>query len=220
VLGISKNGISRPRNATIEPSEVSAANSKDGVTFRILGSGFTAESQVLTSFQVHFGDDRNALRPFSIAPHELQVTIPSYLLLDAASTLDSHVQLWVRNGDDQHVSDPQSLHLLRTAEFPLPRAQQPSIISTSPYPVPLMDDRSPAFTLLKIYGENFRKGDKVVAQNGDSPGDRKLRTEFISPQELNAWLPSELWRHHRLSFRLTALTSNGMCTAELWEEEW
>jgi hypothetical protein len=135
---MSKN---RPLFSTIEPSEASAADSKDGVTFRILGSGLTAESQVLTSFQVYFGDDRNALRPFSIAPHELQVTIPSYLLLDAASTLDSHVQLWVRNGDDQHVSDPQSLRLLRTAEFPLPRAQQPSIISTSPYPVPLMDDR-------------------------------------------------------------------------------
>lgn len=49
----------RPLLSTIEPSEVSAADSKDGVTFRILGGGFTAESQVLTSFQVHFGDDRN-----------------------------------------------------------------------------------------------------------------------------------------------------------------
>jgi hypothetical protein len=210
----------RPLFSTIEPSEVSAADAKDGVTVRILGSGFTTESQVLTSFQVHIGHDRDALKPFFIDSRELQVTIPSYLLLAATSSLDSHVQLWVRNGDDQHVSDPQTLRLLPTAEFPLAGAQRPSIVSTSPYPVPLMDYRSPAFTLLKIYGENFRKGDNVVAANGDSHWDGKLRTEFISPQELNAWLPRELWRHHRLSFRLTALTSNGMCAAELWEEEW
>jgi hypothetical protein len=209
----------RPLFSTIEPSEVSADVAKNGVTVRILGSGFTAESQVLTRFQVYIGHDSETLQPLLISSHEVQVTIPSYMLLAATSSLDRRVQLWVRNGDDQHVSDPQTLRLLPTAEFPLAGPLRPSITSTSPYPVPLMDHRSPAFTLLKVYGENFRKGDNVVAENGDLHGAGKLRTEFISPQELNAWLPRELWRHHRLSFRLIALTSNGMCAAEFWEEE-
>ena len=209
----------RPSFSAIDPDEVSADDLKDGVTVRILGSGFTAESEVLTSFQVHVGHERDALKPFSITPHEMQVKIPSSLF-EGTSLPGNQALLWVRNGDDQHVSDPQGLRLLSSLESPVAGAKVPLIASTFPYPVPLMDSQSPAFTLLKIYGENFTKGDSVFAKNDDSNRNEKLKTEFISSQELQAWLPRGLWRHHRVSFRLIGLTSKGTCAVESWENEW
>lgn len=32
--------------------------------------------------------------------------------------------------------------------------------------------------------------------------DIKLRTAFVSDQERTAWLPRELWRVHKITFRL------------------
>jgi len=206
----------RPLLSAIEPQEVSP-DETNGVTVQVRGNGFTTQSDVLTSFQVGIGHDSNALKPLLISPRELQVTIPYYLLGFANSSPDGDFKVWVRNGDDQHVSDPGVLRLLPTKKFSFPRAK-PSISSVSPFPVPLMDYRSPSLTLLRIHGKNFRAGDTVVAENGELNWDGKLRTDFISPEELNAWLPREMWRRHRLSFRLTTLTSNGPCAAEAWEE--
>jgi hypothetical protein len=208
---------SRPVFSSIEPSVISATD-QAGVTVRILGSGFAAESQVLTSFQVHVGHDSNALQPIFISSHELQVTLPSYLLRSASSSPDEPFRLWIRNGDDLHVSDPQTLTLLPSPKFPLVGASRPSITSVSPYPVPLMTQRSSTDTFLKIYGENFKDRDIVIAENGDSDGNNKLKTEFISPQQLNAWLPSDFWRSHRLSFRLMTQTLTGTCAAEVWQD--
>jgi hypothetical protein len=208
---------SRPVFSSVEPSVVSA-NDQAGVTVRILGSGFTAESQVLTSFQVGIGHDSNALKPILISSDVLQVTVPSYLLRTASSSPDEPFRLWVRNGDDQHVSDPQTFTLLPTPEFPLAGSKRPAIASISPYPVPLMDYRSPAAKLLIISGENFNDGDTVIAENGELNGNGKLRTEFISPQQLNAWLPREMWRSHRLSFRLVTRSQSGSCAAEAWQD--
>ena len=209
---------SRPVFSTVEPSVVSA-NDQAGVTVRIMGSGFTAESQVLTSFQVGIGHDTSDLKPILISSHELQVTIPSYLLRTASSSPDEAFRLWVRNGDDQHVSDPQTFTLLPTPEFPLAGSKRPAITSVSPYPVPLMDYRSPAADLLlTIIGENFKDGDTVIAKNGELNGNGNLRTEFISPQQLNAWLPREMWRSHRLSFRLVTRSQSGSCAAEAWQD--
>jgi hypothetical protein len=207
----------RPTFSFVEPAEL-IADQKSDVTVRILGSGFTDGSQVLTTFQGNVAHDSKALKQVFISSRELQVTIPSDLLLDAKSSPDGQVRLWVRNGDDRHVSDPQTLRLLPTAASPLAGVRPPSITSVSPYPVPLMDYRSPALTQLKVYGENFRKGNRVIAENGDLNWN-KLRTEFISPQELDAWLPREMWRHHRLSFRLVTKSPSGMCAAEAWAEE-
>jgi hypothetical protein len=206
----------RPVFTSAEPSQVSAGD-QAGAVIRILGAGFNAESQVLVSVKGGV-DFSSALKPLFISPNELQVTVPSYILYSGSSTLDADFQLWVRNGDDQHVSDPQTLTLLPTPEFRLAGAKRPSITSVSPYPVPLMDERSSTGISLKVYGENFKNGDTVIAENGESQGDGKLRTEFVSLQQLNAWLPREMWRSHRLSFRLITQTPTGTCASEAWQD--
>jgi hypothetical protein len=200
----------RPILTSVEPSSISAGNQTGGAV-RILGNGFTNESQVLVSDGGGI-DFSYPLKPVFISPHELQV--PSSQLGRSYPIAD--LQLWVRNGDDRHVSDPQTLRLLPTSEFPLAGARRPSIISVSPYPVPLMDQRSRTGILLKVYGENFRNGDTVIAENGELDGN--LKTEFVSPQQLNAWLPREVWRSHRLSFRLVTQGAAGKCAAEVWQD--
>jgi hypothetical protein len=207
----------RPIFSSIEPSRVSAGD-QAGATFRILGSGFTNESQVLISEKGGI-DFSSTLKPVFISSNELRVTVRDDQLRTGSSTLDPDFQLWVQDGDDQHISDSQTLTLLPTPEFPLAGAKRPSITSVSPYPVPLMDQRSSGAILLKIYGENFKEGDTVIAKNGEPTGEGKLRTEFISSQQLNAWLPQELWRHHQLSFRLVTQTSGGTCAVETFEQE-
>ncbi len=212
---MSKN---RPVFSGVEPKRLSASwGDQGGVTVRILGSGFTHESQVLVSEKGSI-DFSSILKPVFISPDELQVTIRDDQLR-TVSTPDADFQLWVQNGDERHVSDPQTLTLMPNSEYPLAGARRPSIVSVSPYPVPLMDQRGSGDRLLKIYGENFKNGDTVIANNGELNGVGKLRTEFISSQQLNAWLPRELWRHHRLSFRLATQTSSGPCAAEAWEEQ-
>jgi hypothetical protein len=206
----------RPVFTGTEPSQVSAGD-QGGAVIRILGGGFNAESQVLVSVQGGI-DFSSALKPIFMSPNELHVTVPSYLLRSASSALDADFQLWVQNGDNQHVSDPQTLTLLPTPEYPLAGAKRASISSVSPYPVSLLDQQNPAGIFLKVYGENFKNGDAVIAENGESRGTGKLRTEFVSPQQLNAWLPREMWRSHRLSFRLITQTSTGTCASEAWED--
>jgi len=191
----------RPIFRGTEPSRVSAGG-KTGAIIKGLGSGFDTESKVLVS-EAGGIDFSYPLDPIFISPNELQITDDQL----GRSAPNADFQLWVRNGDDQHVSDPQTLTLLPTPEFPLAGTKRPSITSVSPYPVPLMDEPSSRGIFLKVYGENFKRGDTLIARNTESEGDEKLRTEFISPQQMNAWLPREMWRSHRLSFRLVTQTS-------------
>lgn len=202
----------RPILSSIEPSRVFAGN-QTGAAVRILGNGFTNESQVLVSEGGGI-EGSYPLKPVFISPHELQIRDDQV----GRSTPDADFQLWVQNGDGRHVSDPKTLTLLPTSDFPLAGAKRPSITSVSPYPVPLVDQRSTTGILLKIYGENFRNGDVVIAENGESHSNGKLRTEFLSSQQLNAWLPREMWRSHRLSFKLVTQTSAGTCASEAWPD--
>lgn len=214
----------RPVFSKIEPSEVSY----DGGDFdpygpdavvHILGSGFSAESEVLTGFPVSGGYSM-ALKPIFISSGELQIQIPSYLLRDAVYD-DTSLRLWVRTSDDQHVSDPQLLNVLPARKYSV-RPKRPRILAVSPYPVPMMDDRSGDGIWLKIYGENFTKDDGVTADHGRPPGLAPagvLKTKFVSSQELSAWLPRDLWRSHRLSFRLVTQTSSGACTVEARQDQ-
>jgi hypothetical protein len=202
----------RPVFTSTEPSQVPAGD-QTGARIRILGSGFDTESQVLVSDGGGL-DFSYPLKPVFISPNELQIRDDQL----GRSTPDADFQLWVRNGDDQHVSDPQTLTLLPTPEFPLAGAKRPSIASVSPYPLPLMDEPSSTGIFLKVYGKNFKNGDTLIAQNSESQGDGKLRTEFVSAQELNAWLPREMWRSHRLSFKLVTQMSAGTCASEAWQD--
>lgn len=210
----------RPVLSQIEPSVVTVDDQdQSDVAIQILGRGFTTESKVITSFQEGIGHDSNALKPVYVSDHELLVAIPSSMLR-ATLTYNEDFKLWVRNRDDLHVSDPQLLNVFSASES-LAHANSPTIVSVSPYPVPLMNYKSPPTTRLQIHGENFATVDSVIAENTELGQGGKLETKFINSQELEAWLPREMWRSHRLSVRLIVETSSGTCAAEMWEgTEW
>lgn len=203
----------RPVFSKIEPSAVKFEGEAD-YSAGIFGSGFTAKSRVLASFPL-LNDDSNVLTPIFVSDRELQLSIPSYLLTSRGG---EPLDLWVRNGDDQHISDPQFMSLLGAPESGLARANQPWIKSVSPYPVPLMGSSGPAGISLKVYGENFTKDNGLIMDSGVLGPTAELKTQFISSQELTAWLPRDLWRSHQLSFKLVAQTSTGNCTAEVRRE--
>lgn len=207
----------RPVLTGIDPTELSADSMADSAIIRLFGSGFDRESRALTAFEDDLPDF--ATKTLYISPTELQVKVdPSYLGLDSGSRSADRIQFRVRNGDDLHVSDPQELRVLPTADHPFRSKSVPVITSTSPYPVPLMDSRSPDFLAVTVYGDNFRKDEYVVLNNGDVRGT-KLKMEYVSPQELHVLIPRELWKDHRMSYRLITQTAAGTCSTELWEEE-
>jgi len=215
----------RPVFSKIEPSEVTYEGGDfDGsyvdAVVRILGSGFSAASEVLMGFPAVVGYNSEAPKPIYISSSELQFQVPGRLLRDAIYD-EEPLKLWVRNGDDQHVSDPQLLNVLPAHKYSV-RPKQPRILAVSPYPVQLMDDRSGDGILLKIYGENFTKDDGVTADHGEYKGlgpAGEIRTKFVSSQELSAWLPRDLWQSHRLSFRLVTQTSSGVCAVEARQDQ-
>jgi hypothetical protein len=208
----------RPVLSGIDPTEISADSMADGVTVRLLGSGFGPDSRALGDLDGDVPDF--ATKTVFISPNELQVKVDQdYLYGHSGERQADQIQFRVRNSDDLHVSDAQELRILPTPKHPSHAKSLPLITSTSPYPVPLMDFQSPDFLSLTVYGENFRENDYVVLSTDDEANDVKLKTEYVSPQELRALIPRELWKDHRYSFRLVAQTAAGACSTELWEEE-
>lgn len=207
----------RPVLTGIDPPEISADAAAAGLTVLLLGSGFTPQSQAVTFLAENAHD--LATKTVFVSPNELQVSVDAaYSGVDSDSTRDDRIQFWVRNGDDLHVSDAQELRIVPTAKHPSHAKLFPVITSTSPYPVPLMDFQSPDFLPLTVYGDNFRDDDYIILDNGDRQWVN-LKTEFISSHELHVRIPRELWKDHRLSYRLVTQTALGTCSVERWEDE-
>jgi hypothetical protein len=53
----------------------------------------------------------------------------------------------------------------------------------------------------------------------DDKNEVKLKTLYVSPHELRAWLPSDLWSEHRLRYKFVVRTSAGQCIAEVLEDD-
>jgi hypothetical protein len=208
IIVVSKDS---PRLNSIEPPELradAAEGSEDHKAAVVLrGSGFTKDSDIA------FGYDPTSMSSLMadvnfVSPTELRAQIPAHELKDFSGV---SLRLSVFN-DNLHFSEPRALHVLPTAKAkpePLPAF----IRSISPYPVPMMDYRSPAFLPILIGGDNFRPGDVVTLRYTFHERTR-LRTQYISPHQLKAWLPRELWRIHKLSFRIVIQTAAGLCYAE------
>ena len=120
------------------------------------------------------------------------------------------------NDDILHISEPQEIRVLPSPQLPPYPSQTslPVITQISPYPVPLIEPGGPLSIPLTVQGTNFRRGELVAA--AVDRGDKvKLKTSYVSLQELQAWLPSETWSEHRLRFRLVVNTAAGLCEAEI-----
>jgi hypothetical protein len=158
------------------------------------------------------------LKPVFISNDELRVHLPSErLVIDHRWSASRPIRLWVANDDVFHISEAQEVRVLESVHFPHHPSGDPvaSITHISPYPVPLID--SDASVLLTVHGENFAPGESVLADNGEK--EVKLKTLYVSPQELRAWLPRHLWREHRLRFRLVVRTAMGRCIADVSEDD-
>ena len=198
---------------SVEPHVLHCCGPQESdVTVVLRGRGFTEHSEVIFADEpyTHPGVD-------FVSPNELRVTIPGIKLKDEGGRYAraTPLRLCVVNGPLQ-LSASAELHVLPSAKFK--REPLPAVIrSITPYPVPMMDFQSPESLTMEISGDNFRPDDVVAVDNHVS--DRiRLKTQYVSPHHLRAWLPRESWRKHRISFRLIVQTSAGFCAAEAFAE--
>jgi hypothetical protein len=210
---------------SVEPSEVSADEAEKGaVTVHLHGSGFKSSSRVALSLENASDLEQGGLQPEFISANELRIDLPTqYFVIDGKWNAVRPVRLWVANDDVLHISEPQEIRISPSAHLPSYPSQAllPVITQISPYPVPLMEPGGPTSIPLTVQGTNFRRGQLVVAEN-DRDEEVKLKTLYVSPQELQAWLPSKTWSEHRLRFRLVvstaAGTAAGLCATDVVED--
>lgn len=196
-----------PNTEQVDQDQVSDDDreNRQSVVVRLLGSGFTRKSRVVLAPDPLY---ENKITSTFLSPQELRIRLSSSRL---KSSVGWPLPFWVINDEEGcGISESRTFHVLPTDEFPLP-GKEGLISITDPYPVPLMEQDSPEEMQLTIKGENFRPNDTVVASvrgNGDSEY-KNLKTTFIASDELRAWLPREMWRVHRLSFRFVIRTVDG-----------
>ena len=202
-----------PVISSIEPDALRCCGSGEpGASAVLRGSGFTEHSEV------RFGDDAYTRGEFTfVSSRVLHVRFPAFELEDGSERYSraTPLLLTVVNGPLQ-LSAPAELRVLPSAKFK--REPLPAVIrQVTPYPVPMMDFQSSQFLALEISGDNFRPNDVVAFDNKMSDRTR-VKTQYVSSHHLRAWLPRELWRKHRVSFRLIVQTSAGFCAAEAFAD--
>lgn len=225
-----------PRLDRLEPSEVAAdaadqfalqhpvdetqltdeeVEQRHSIVARVLGSGFNSKSRVVVAYDPLQG---NEVKTEFVSAQELRIWLRSGLL---KGNVGQPLNFWVMN-DRQGcgISESRIVRVLPSEKIPLPTPTG-WITVTEPYPVPLMAQSGPDGLELTIRGENFRPNDTVVAAvrwYGDG-GYKNLKTTFISSEELRAWLPREMWRIHRVSFRFVIHTVGGERATEVEQPE-
>jgi hypothetical protein len=124
--------------------------------------------------------------------------------------------LWVADDDDEtRVSEPAEFHPAPSASHQL-NPQAAIICSVDPYPFEMLQPNSPKFLPLRVRGYHFRPDDKVVVvKNEYSKYDIRLKTKFVSAEELLAWFPRDLWRVHKITFRLVVRTGGKYYDTEI-----
>jgi hypothetical protein len=124
------------------------------------------------------------------------------------------LRVWVAgNGKKFELSEARDVEL-QPLGWELPR-KPAAITSVSPFLIELMDEHSPEELSVTIEGENFVPENKVFVEPGnDSRNHKEVRSEYLSPRLLRAWIPRQLWRKHQISYRLVVETSSGQRYAQ------
>jgi hypothetical protein len=214
-----------PVLSSVYPSEVSPDEVENGsfhVPFVLYGSGFTPASRVIRSlYHVDLGYQGTTR---FISPNEIHYEMyKDEFVIDHKWSAISPIQLWVANDDWLHVSEPQEIRIDPSPSFPAnpATAERAKITSVSPYPVPLIDPAGPTFLMVTVQGEHFQPRQSVVAMIHTNGQDQevKLKTQYISPLQLHAWLPRSAWSEHKLRYRFGVGTAKGTCAVEAAEED-
>jgi hypothetical protein len=218
-----------PTLSAISPSEISVTEADEGpfhIPIHLRGSGFTPASTVVQSLYHH--DLTNLGQTRFISPSELEFDMyQDAIVVDHKWSASSPIRLWVVNSDWLHVSEPGEIQIEPSSLFPPMPSQMPSampaprINSISPDPVPLMDPAGPQFRAIELQGEGFRRGQSVDAMivTANEEKTTRLKTQFVSSQELRASLPRSLWTMHHLKYRFGAKTQVGTCSVEITEDD-
>jgi len=217
----------------VEQGPVNAAATD--VTVRLHGRNFTTGSRAITYEAV-----RALLGQYFVVGGETTFVSPTELILrlpgpiatylprnfwsaSTGSTSPFEVPVWVVTDESLAlVSDVRHLRVrpARSVEVPpfLPRVD-----SVTPYPIPLMTYDDPTSMRITVHGKHFRRDTTVKAwtnDNDDLGEERALRTEFVSSNELRAWLPRDLWLWKQRSYRLALNYRGRSCTLEVKELGW
>jgi hypothetical protein len=199
--------------STSETEAQQSFSDEHGVHVRVRGHGFDHDSQVSTGADPFSGQ---RLPTEFVSPHELRFWLESSKFKGLAGYT---AIVWVTNQNEScAISNPVPFSILPAAGVPLP-LQGGDILFTEPYPIPLIRQDAPKEMEFIVRGKNFRPNVTVVASNDGGGVSTNLKTLFVSPEELHAWLPQAMWRIHRLSFRFVVQTEKGESAVEIQAPE-
>lgn len=184
-----------------------------GVHVHVHGQGFNRDSQVFVGADPFSGQ---RLPTEFLSPQELRIWVESGKF--KGSTGET-VPLWITNQKETcAISNPVTLTILPAVGTP-PPVLAGDIFVTNPYPIPLIRQDAPKEMEFIIRGKNFRPNVTVVASNDGGRAFTNLKTLFVSPGELRAWLPQAMWRIHRFSFRFVVRMKEGERAVEIQAPE-
>ena len=215
-----------PRLDSVSPSSLPDNLKEDKLRLVLRGRGFTKGSVVHAGYDPD-GDDFQTsqllLETEYVSPTELRAHVDMVHSKDAtvAQPPGEKLRLWVKGNEEKfELSRPFDV-TLRPTPGPLPlrlsdadfRRWKPKtaiVTSVSSFPIRLMDEHSPKELEVSIRGENFSPQDKVFFSFGSNVNnDKEVRSEYVSPTMLRAWLPRQFWRKHAVCYRLVVETEEG-----------
>lgn len=216
-----------PKLSSVSPSSLPDDLRQDKLRLVLRGRGFNEDSVVYAGYYPDAGDyqtDQIWLETEYVSSTELRVHVDPVHAGDdtVAQPPGENLHLWVKGNEEKlELSQPLDVSLRPTGR-PLPsgrlsesdfRRWKPKtaiITSVSPFPIRLMNEHSPKELEVTIRGERFSPEDKVSFSFGsDANDDKEVRSEYLSPTALRAWLPRQFWRKHALSYRLVVETTAG-----------
>ncbi len=204
-----------PMLDSVEPSEILPEEAENGPVELILhGERFTPDSKVILGLD-QADNLQNAIPSKYVSSSEIRVSLPSQDLIGPSHQRRTEkVRFYVSNGSPTLISEEAVLKVNASRKYPDPPQPRPrsEIENVSPFPVKRMDASSPEGLELQIFGKDFRSDEWIIAETDND--ETRLRTEFVSPRELRAWLPREVWGHHLPRVRFIVETSSGTCTVE------
>ena len=198
---------------TAATGEQQSSYEDHGVHIRVHGQGFDRDSQVFMGADPFSGQ---RLPTEFLSPQELRFWVESGKFKGSISFT---MPIWVSNQKEScAISNPIPFNILPAIGVPIP-VPAGDIMFTEPYPIPLIRQDAPKEVEFVVRGKNFRPNVTVVASNNGGGEFANLKTLFVSPEELRAWLPQSMWRIHRLSFRFVVQTVKGESAVEIQEPE-
>lgn len=201
------------QSASGTEAQQSSYDEQHGVHVRVQGQGFDRDSQVFSGADPFSGQ---RLPTEFVSPHELRFWLESSKFKGLAGYT---AIVWVTNQNEScAISNPVPFNILPAVGTP-PPVLGGDILVTEPYPIPLIRQEAPKEMEFIIRGKNFRPNVTVVASNDGGGAFTNLKTLFVSPEELRAWLPQAMWRTHRFSFRFVVRTKKGESDVEIQAPE-